>query len=71
LATFDTTPGKDGLMVQANQANTIEFKPVERDTFQIGGMLLRFTRDKAGKVTGLEYSNPLLRKVKFTRLSDR
>ena len=34
---------------------------------KIGQMLLRFTRDKAGKVTGLEYSNPLLRKVKFTR----
>jgi hypothetical protein len=71
LATFDTTPGSGGLKVQANQANTIEFKAVERDTFQIGGMLLRFTRDKGGKVIGLDYSNPLLRKVKFTRGTGR
>jgi CubicO group peptidase (beta-lactamase class C family) len=67
LATFEATPGKEGLAVRANYANTVEFKPVERDTFQIGQMLIRFTRDKAGKVTGLEYNNPLLRKVKFTR----
>ena len=71
LATFDVTPGKGGLLVRANQANTVEFKPVERDTFQIGRMLLRFTRDKAGKVVGLEYSNPLLRKVKFVRTDTR
>ena len=41
--------------------------PPKLDTFQIGQMLLRFTRDRSGKVTGLEYSNPLLRKVKFKR----
>jgi hypothetical protein len=70
LATFDATPGKSGLAVQANAGNTIEFKPVERDTFMVGQMLLRFTRDKAGKVVGLEYSNPLLRNVKFTRAGD-
>jgi hypothetical protein len=28
---------------------------------------MRFTRDKAGKVVGLDFSNPLLRKVRFTR----
>ena len=32
---------------------------------------LRFRRDSSGKVVGLEYSNPLLRKVKFRRLSGR
>jgi hypothetical protein len=32
---------------------------------------LRFTRDQAGKVVELDFSNPLLRKVKFTRLNDR
>ena len=71
LATFDVTPGKDGLAVQANYGNTVEFKPVERDTFQIGPMLIHFTRDKSGKATGLEYSNPLLRKVNFSRAVDR
>ena len=65
MATYDITPGKTGLNVQANGANTIEFKPVERDAFMIGQMLIRFTRDKSGKPTGLEYTNPLLRTVKF------
>jgi hypothetical protein len=73
MSVFEATPGKDGLMVRANDAPRalLEFKPVARDTFQIGGLLLRFTRDKAGKVVGLQYSNPLLRNVKFTRLGDR
>jgi hypothetical protein len=73
MAVFEATPGKDGLMVRANDAPQalLEFKPVARDTFQIGGLLLHFTRDKAGKVVGLQYSNPLLRNVKFTRLGDR
>jgi hypothetical protein len=73
MAVFEATPGKDGLMVRANDAPRalLEFKPVARDTFQIGGSLLHFTRDKAGKVVGLQYSTPLLRNVKFTRLSDR
>jgi cell envelope opacity-associated protein A len=47
------------------------FKPVSRDTFLFAGVLLRFTRDQAGKVVELDFSNPLLRKVKFTRLNDR
>jgi hypothetical protein len=32
---------------------------------------MRFQRDKAGKIVALDYSNPVIRKVKFTRLSDR
>ena len=67
LATFEAKPGNGGLMVQANYGNIIEFKPVMRDTFQVGQMLIRFHRDNAGRVTGLEYSNPLLRNVKFSR----
>ena len=69
MATFDAEPGQEGLMVRANEAPraVLPFKPVERDTFQAGPSLIRFVRDKAGKVTGLEYSNPLLRKVKFER----
>ncbi|MEO5859671.1 MAG: serine hydrolase domain-containing protein [Pyrinomonadaceae bacterium] len=66
-ATFEATPTKDGLSVRANYANSIEFKPVEKDTFQINQSLLRFRRDTAGKVVGLEYTNPLLRGVKFTK----
>lgn len=73
MAVFEMTPGKNGLMGQANErpGPPFEFKPVDRDTFQFAGLILRFVRDKAGKVAGLEYSNPLLRNVKFTRLHDR
>jgi hypothetical protein len=73
MAVFEATPGKDSLMVRANDSPRalLEFKPATRDTFQFAGIILRFTRDKAGKVVGLDFSNPILRKVKFTRLSDR
>jgi hypothetical protein len=52
-------------------ARSLELKPVDRDTFQISMMTVRFHRDKAGKVVALDYSNQLIRNVKFTRLSDR
>jgi CubicO group peptidase (beta-lactamase class C family) len=73
MAVFEMTPGKDGLLGRANDAagEPLAFKPVDRDTFQFAGVILRFTRDKAGKVVGLDFGNPVLRKVKFTRLSDR
>jgi hypothetical protein len=31
-------------------------------------VMMRFRRDKSGKVVGLDFTNPALRKVKFTRL---
>lgn len=73
MAVFAMTPGKDGMMGRANDAPGagLEFRPVDRDTFQFAGVILRFVRDKAGKVVGLDFSNPVLRKVRFTRLSDQ
>ena len=73
IAVFEMTPGKDGLLGRANDApgEPLGFKPVDRDTFQFAGVILRFTRDKAGKIVGLDFSNPLIRNVKFTRLNDR
>jgi CubicO group peptidase (beta-lactamase class C family) len=72
-AFFDMTAGKDGLMGRANDAPraSLEFRPVDRDTFQLGGVILRFRRDKAGKVVALDYSNPVVRNINFTRLTDR
>lgn len=71
LATFDVTLTKDGLKVQVNSGSSGEFRPVEKDTFQVGQMLIRFKRDAAGKVVGLVYSNPVLRGVKFVRSNER
>jgi CubicO group peptidase (beta-lactamase class C family) len=72
-AFFDLTPGKDGLKGRANDAPGAqpEFKPVARDTFQLGGVILRFRRDKAGKIVALDYSNPVVRNITFIRLGDR
>lgn len=69
-AFFDIAPGKDGLMGRANDAPGEGFllSPVYRDTYQLGGVTVRFLRDKAGKVVALNYSNPVVRNIKFTRL---
>jgi hypothetical protein len=66
------TPGKGALMGRMNEqaGDGYEFKPVDRETFQLGMVTMRFRRDTAGKVVGLDFSNPVLRQVKFTRLSD-
>jgi hypothetical protein len=56
-------------MIRSNEAPeaVIEFKPVGPDSFHAGQSFILFKRDKAGRVVGLEYTNPLLRKVKFVR----
>ncbi|RYU92170.1 class A beta-lactamase-related serine hydrolase [Mucilaginibacter terrigena] len=68
-AVMDIKPGKDGIIARLNDAPDHEFecKPVYPDTFQIRGVFLRFIRDKAGKVTTLDYSNPVVTHIKFTR----
>jgi hypothetical protein len=33
-------------------------------------MTVHFRRDKSGKVVGFDYSNPIIRSTKFTRLGD-
>lgn len=69
-AVFEMSPGDTGLMIRLNGSPPFEFAPVGRDTFQRGMMTLRFRRDRDGKVVALDYSNPVLRKITFTRLSD-
>lgn len=70
---FDMTPAKAGLTARIswNESQRFEFLPVDRDTFQFRGMIVRFTRDRAGAVVGMDYSNPAVRNVKFARLKDR
>jgi hypothetical protein len=69
---FQVEPKGDRLAVRLEHtpSKSLELKPVDRDTFQIAGMILRFQRDKAGKIVALDYSNPVIRQVKFLRLSD-
>lgn len=70
---FQIEPKGDGLLARLEHtpSRSLEFKPVAPDTFQISRVTVRFQRDKSGKIVALDYSNPLLRNVKFTRLSDR
>ncbi|HYP26106.1 MAG TPA: serine hydrolase [Blastocatellia bacterium] len=66
-------PGKDGLVMRLELSpdRALEFRPVDRDTFQASRMIVRFHRDPTGKVVAFDYSNPLVRNIRFTRLSDR
>ena len=72
-ATIEMVPEKGGLTMRfyRNPAKALQLKPVDRDTFMTGPLMVRFVRDKDGKVMGYDYSNPLLRNIRYTRLSDR
>lgn len=41
--------------------------PIARDHFQLSQMFIRFMRDGQGKVVAMDYSNPLLRRLRFIR----
>ena len=68
---FETKGNTLQALIEHSPSRVLEIKPVDRDTFQISRMFMRFVRDKSGKVVALDYSNPVIRNVKFTRLSDR
>jgi CubicO group peptidase (beta-lactamase class C family) len=70
---LEMAPGKDGLVMRFDLSpdKALEFRPVDRDTFQVGRMTVRFHRDRAGQVVAFDYSNPVVRNIRFTRLSDR
>jgi hypothetical protein len=42
-AVFDTVPGKAGLIIRVSwkDSHASEFRPVDRDAFQLGGMIVR------------------------------
>lgn len=72
-AALEMTLTKEGLMGRLNNSPTqsLEFRPVDRDTFQRGMLTIRFRRDTTGTIVGLDLSNPALRNITFTRLRDR
>jgi CubicO group peptidase (beta-lactamase class C family) len=71
LASIDLTPGKSGLRVVLNRVRPLglEFLPVDRDTFQMGAFTIRFARDGAGRVAGLDLHSPVFRKASFRRVN--
>lgn len=69
---FRVNPASGALSIELEHSpgKRMELKPVDRDVFQRGMMTIRFLRNDKGIVTGLEYSNPVVRKVRFSRLPD-
>jgi len=67
---FGIEPQEIGLKMRLEHSpdKALELKPVDPDTFQFSRITVRFCRDETGKVVALEYSNPMLRNIKFTRL---
>lgn len=65
---FDTKADALQVLIEHTPSRVLDLKPVDADTFRVGGMTMRFVRDKSGKVAGLDYSNPVLSNIRFTRL---
>jgi CubicO group peptidase (beta-lactamase class C family) len=72
MADFDITAGKAGLAVRVNDKPGPPYimNAIHPDKFQFAVIMLSFNRDAAGKIVGLDFSNPLLRKVKFVRVGE-
>lgn len=70
---FEILPGTNGLVWRFEGApeKAIELEPVARDTYMRSMQIVRFRRDASGRVTGLDYTNPVLRNMALTRLGDR
>ena len=70
IGAVEITPAGNGLSGRLNGSPAIEFAPVDPDVFQRGATTLRFRRDAAGKVVGLDMTNPGLRNAHFPRRGD-
>ncbi len=70
---FQIVPGTGGLTMRFDRApeKALQFRPVDRDTFQLRRMTVRFHRDGSGHVVSYDLSNPAVRNIKFTRVTDR
>ncbi len=70
---FEVLPGSNRIVLRfANDpGQAIEMEPVARDTYMRNLVIVRFRRDAGGRVTGLHYGNPLIRRLDFMRTGDR
>ena len=66
------TEGKNGLELQFEHMRdrNLPLNPVDPDVFQVSRVTINFTRDKAGKITGFLFSNPLARRMEFRRVEE-
>ena len=69
IGAVEITPTATGLSGTLNGSPATEFAPVDPDVFQRGATTMRFRRDAAGTVIGLDMTNPSLRNTHFPRRS--
>ena len=71
---FVITPGQAGLTVQLEHeaGKPLQLRPVDTGAFSVetSMMFMRFVKDKSGKVVAIDYNNPVLRNIKFRRVSE-
>jgi CubicO group peptidase (beta-lactamase class C family) len=70
---FEILPGTNGIVMRFERTpeRALNLAAVERDTYMLRMMIVRFRRDGSGKVVGFDYGNPVVRSVRFMRLGDR
>jgi CubicO group peptidase (beta-lactamase class C family) len=69
IGVVEIVPAGNGLSGRINDSPAIQFTPVHPDVFQFGPTTLRFRRDAAGQVIGLDLTNPVLRNAHFPKRS--
>jgi hypothetical protein len=69
-ARSEVSPTENGLSGRLNAFPPLELAPVDPDVFQAGPITVRFRRDTARKVIGLDLTSPVLRNAHFPRRSD-
>lgn len=69
VGAVEILPLKNGLALRLplTPTRTLEFTPVDPDTFMAGNITLRLRRDTAGRAVAFDYANPLIRALRFTR----
>jgi hypothetical protein len=70
---FEILPGTNGIVMRFERTpeRAVNLAAVERDTYMLSMMIVRFRREASGKVVGFDYGNPVVRSIRFTRLGDR
>ncbi|HEX8392828.1 MAG TPA: serine hydrolase [Longimicrobium sp.] len=71
-AVYEIVPRTNGLVLRSARTpeRAIEISAADRDTYMRSMMVVRFTRDADGSVTGFTYGNPVAKNLVFTRVGD-
>jgi hypothetical protein len=62
---YAVTAGPRGLSIRMRLAEASDLKPVYRDAFVSGDLLVRFTRNQSGQINGLLVDQVRVRNLKF------